>query len=249
MIQVKGVSMVFKTLKGGEVNALENVTLDVEKGEFVSIVGPSGCGKSTLLRIIAGLIRPSSGEVIIDGKKITEPSSKVGFVFQTPVLMPWKRVKENILFPIELLKGKVNEEFVKTLISKLGLNGFENAYPFELSGGMQTRVAIGRALIYNPEILLMDEPFGPLDALTRESLGLELLRIWSDYKQTVLFVTHDISEAVFLSDKVVVMSPRPGTIKRVFNIELERPRDLSTKGSYKYAQLCQLIREELFRSS
>jgi NitT/TauT family transport system ATP-binding protein len=163
--------------------------------------------------------------------------------------MPWKRVRENILFPIELVKGKVDEAFLNTLISKLGLDGFENAYPFELSGGMQTRVSIGRALVYNPEILLMDEPFGPLDALTRESLGLELLKIWSDYKKTVLFVTHDISEAVFLSDKVVVMSPRPGTIKKVVDIDLERPRGLIVKGSYKYAQLCQLIREELFRSS
>jgi NitT/TauT family transport system ATP-binding protein len=249
MIQVKSVSMTFKTLKGSEVKALENVTFNVEEGEFVSIVGPSGCGKSTLLRIIAGLIKPTSGEIIINGKKITEPSSNVGFVFQSPVLMPWKRVRENILFPIELVKGKVDEAFLNTLISKLGLDGFENAYPFELSGGMQTRVSIGRALVYNPEILLMDEPFGPLDALTRESLGLELLKIWSDYKKTVLFVTHDISEAVFLSDKVVVMSPRPGTIKKVVDIDLERPRGLIVKGSYKYAQLCQLIREELFRSS
>jgi len=248
-IEVKSVSMFFKTLKGGEVHALNNVTFNIKEGEFVSIVGPSGCGKSTLLRIIAGLIKPSSGEVIINGMKITEPSSNIGFVFQHPVLMPWKKVRENILFPVKLMKGNVSDAKVNTLISKLGLDGFENAYPFELSGGMQARVAIGRALVYNPEILLMDEPFGSLDALTRENLCLELLKIWDDYKQTVIFVTHDISEAVYLADKVVVMSPRPGTVKEIFNVELERPRDFSTRGKYEFVRLCQLIREELFKSS
>ncbi|MEM4303812.1 MAG: ABC transporter ATP-binding protein [Candidatus Caldarchaeum sp.] len=247
MISIRKVSKFFKTLGGAEVVALKDVSFDVEAGEFVAIVGPSGCGKSTLLRIIAGLTPASEGEILIEGKPVNGPAKGVGMVFQTPVLMPWKRVAENILFPLHIMgkKNEINESNLSQLLKLLGLEGFENAYPFELSGGMQSRVAIGRALITNPKLLLMDEPFGALDALTRERMGLELLRIWGEYRNTVIFVTHDVAEAVFLADKVVVMTPRPGTVKNVLKIDLDRPRDLVVKSSSEFAEYALKVRKEL----
>jgi NitT/TauT family transport system ATP-binding protein len=222
------------------------VSFDVNSGEFVTLVGPSGCGKSTLLRLIAGLQLPTSGEIQADGRKVEGPIS-VGFVFQTPVLMPWMSVLANILLPIEILK--MDRQSARTeardLIQLLGLADFEQAYPFELSGGMQSRVAIGRALIHKPKLLLMDEPFGALDAFTRESMGVELLRLWEKYKKTVIFVTHDIAEAVFLGDKVFVMTPRPGRVSRIMEIALPRPRTVATKSSPVFAHYTYEIRQEL----
>lgn len=238
---------IYEAVKGQRILALENVSLDIDRGEFVTVVGPSGCGKSTLLRLIAGLLPPTSGELSIDGKRITGPLTDAGMVFQTPVLMPWMSVLRNMLLPIEILKLSM-EHYKKAaleLIGVLGLEGFENAYPFELSGGMQSRVAIGRALIHNPKILLMDEPFGSLDAFTRESMGMELLSIWEKYKKTVIFVTHDISEAVFLGDKVAVLTPRPGRVSQVMHIELERPRSAATKSSSAFADYTYEIRKQL----
>jgi NitT/TauT family transport system ATP-binding protein len=199
-----------------------------------------------LLRLIAGLQLPTSGEIHADGRKVEGPIS-VGIVFQTPVLMPWMSVLANILLPIEVLKLDPDEARREAgeLIQLLGLGGFEHAYPFELSGGMQSRVAIGRALIHKPKLLLMDEPFGALDAFTRESMGVELLRLWEKYRKTVIFVTHDIAEAVFLGDKVVVMTPRPGRVSRVMDIVLERPRTAATKSSPAFARYTYQIRQEL----
>lgn len=224
-ILLKDISMTFKS-RGGEVEALRNVYLEVFRDEFVSIVGPSGCGKTTLLRIVAGLIEPTSGQVFIAGKKITGPLYNVGMVFQSPVLLRWRTVLRNILLPIEVKKLDTNQylDRAKQLIQLTGLSGFEDKYPHELSGGMQQRVSICRALITNPDLLLMDEPFGALDALTREQLNTELLRIWQSQKKTVLFVTHSVSEAVYLSDKIVVMSARPGTIIEFIDVDLPRPR-------------------------
>lgn len=247
MISVRNVSKVFKTLTGADVVALKDVSFDVEEGEFIAIVGPSGCGKSTLLRIVAGLVPSSGGEILIEGRRVDGPAKGVGMVFQTPVLMPWKKVVENIVFPLQIMgrNSEVNDSNLSRLMRLLGLEGFENAYPFELSGGMQSRVSIGRALITSPKILLMDEPFGALDALTREKMGLELLNIWREYRNTVLFVTHDVAEAVFLADRVVVMSARPGRIKNIVRIELERPRDLAIKSSQHFAEYTLNVRRDL----
>lgn len=246
LISVRSVTKIYEGTKGQKVLALETVSFDVNQGEFVTLVGPSGCGKSTLLRLIAGLHLATSGELYVDGKKVEGPFN-VGMVFQTPVLMPWMSVLANILLPLEILKFNMKDGRTEALelIQMLGLANFEHAYPFELSGGMQSRVAIGRALIHKPKILLMDEPFGALDAFTRESMGMELLRIWETVKKTVIFVTHDISEAVFLADKVVVLTPRPGRVSRVMQIDLERPRTVATKSSSAFAQYTYEIRKEL----
>jgi NitT/TauT family transport system ATP-binding protein len=246
LISVRSVTKVYEATKGQRVVALEAVSFDVNQGEFVTLVGPSGCGKSTLLRLLAGLQPATSGGLHVDGKKVERPIN-IGMVFQTPVLMPWMSVLANILLPVEVLK--LNKEDGRAealeLIQLLGLADFEHAYPFELSGGMQSRVAIARALIHKPKILLMDEPFGALDAFTRESMGTELLRIWEKYRKTVIFVTHDISEAVFLADKVVVLTPRPGRVSRVMRIDLERPRTMATKSSSAFAEYSYQIRKEL----
>ena len=245
-ISARSLTKVYEATRGQTVLALEAASFDVDPGEFVTLVGPSGCGKSTLLRLIAGLQPATSGEVLVDGKKVEAPIT-VGIVFQAPVLMPWMSVLANILLPIEILKLDRNEGRAEALelIQVLGLSGFEQAYPFELSGGMQSRVAIGRALIHRPKLLLMDEPFGALDAFTRESMGTELLRVWEKYKKTVVFVTHDVAEAVFLADKVVVLTPRPGRVSRVMPIELPRPRTVATKSSTEFARYTYEIRKEL----
>jgi NitT/TauT family transport system ATP-binding protein len=246
LISARSVTKIYEATKGQKVVALEAVSFDVHAGEFVTLVGPSGCGKSTLLRLIAGLQPATSGELAVDGKKVEGPIT-VGIVFQTPVLMPWMSVLANIRLPVEILKLPRDEGRAEALelIQLLGLSGFEHAYPFELSGGMQSRVAIGRALIHRPKLLLMDEPFGALDAFTRESMGMELLRVWEKYKKTVLFVTHDVAEAVFLADKVVVLTPRPGRVSRIMRIDLERPRTTATKSSAVFARYTYEIRKEL----
>lgn len=208
--------------------ALENINLEIKDREFVSILGPSGCGKTTLLRIMHGLIKPTSGEVLIDGEKRVSPKLDVGFIFQTFSLLPWRTVMDNIKFAYEGMGSQVSEDekirMVKKYINLVELSGFEGYYPHELSGGMQQRVGIARALALNPAMLFCDEPFGSLDAQTRLIMEDELLKLWGTEKKTVVFVTHDIDEATYLSDRVVVMTKRPGTVKQIFDIELERPR-------------------------
>ncbi|MBD1574177.1 ABC transporter ATP-binding protein [Vibrio sp. S17_S38] len=213
------------------VKVLDNVSFDIDKHEFVSIVGPSGCGKSTLLRLLSGLLNSTEGQVEIFGRKVQEPREDIGIVFQKPTLLPWKNVLDNVLFPLKHKFGHISDKekgFAQSLIAKVGLSYFEQSLPDELSGGMQQRVGIARALLLDPDILIMDEPFSALDALTREEMGFELLRLWNDRPKTVLFITHSISEAVLLSDKVLVMGPRPSTVVEEINIELPRPRTLET---------------------
>ncbi|WNY27351.1 ABC transporter ATP-binding protein [Methanolapillus ohkumae] len=207
--------------------AIRDIDLNVKDGEFVTILGPSGCGKTTLLRIIAGLETYSDGEIILNGEKITGPSPKRGMVFQEYSLFPWKTVLENVMFG-PLMQGAAKEEAKgKALpyIELVGLSDFANSYPYELSGGMKQRVAIARALANDPDIILMDEPFGALDAQTRNNLQKELLRIWQEEKKTILFVTHSVDEAVFLSDRIIILSGRPGTVKKEIPITIPRPRD------------------------
>ena len=226
-IQCRGLAKTYKT-RGGRITALENVDLEIGSNEFVTLVGPSGCGKTTLLKLVNALIRPSRGELIYDGQRLTKPPKDVGMVFQQPVLLPWRTVKANVLLPAEILGLDLVQARRRAmdLLALVGLAGFEDRFPGELSGGMQQRVAICRALIHNPSVLLMDEPFAALDAMTREELGFELLRIWDVDKKTVVFVTHNIPEAILLADRVVAMSPRPGRVAKVIAIELPRPRTL-----------------------
>lgn len=223
---------VFKTFftKSHAVEALGGITFDVAPHEFVSVIGPSGCGKSTLLRIISGLTPPSDGEVFAHGKRVDGPNPDVGIVFQSPVLLPWRTVLRNIELQVEVrhLPHAGYREKALGLLKMVGLEGFEGSYPNQLSGGMQQRVSICRALIHDPPLLLMDEPFGALDALTREQMNLELQRVWLETQKTVLFITHSIPEAVFLSDRVIVSSARPGKTKEVISVSLPRPRTLES---------------------
>lgn len=211
--------------KGQETHALANVDLTIKDGEFVSVVGPSGCGKSTLLKVIANLIKPTEGSVLIDGKPINI-NSDVGMVFQNDALLPWKSVYDNVRMPlaIENKTKQVQQETASKFIDMVGLSGFEDFYPKQLSGGMKKRVALARAFVFNPSIYLMDEPFGPLDAQTRVNIGEEFLKMWESVGKSVLFITHDIEEAIALSDRVLVMSNRPGYIKESFKVPLKRPR-------------------------
>jgi NitT/TauT family transport system ATP-binding protein len=212
----------------GKLEAIRNVAVDIADGEFVSVLGPSGCGKSTLLMMVAGLTQPSSGEIILTGSPVTAPRGDVGVVFQNPVLLPWRSVLDNVLFPIELLRLSRQKYRPRALelLKMVKLEEFAEAYPRQLSGGMQQRTAICRALIHNPSTLLMDEPFSALDAITRDDMAVELLRIWQANRKTVVFVTHSIREAVFLSDRVLVMGRRPATIIDEVRIELPRPRHI-----------------------
>jgi len=224
--------------KGGpdSVRALDEVNVTLSDGEFVSVVGPSGCGKSTLMKLIAGLYPPSGGTINYRGQDVKKPQRGMGIVFQTPVLLPWLTILENVLLPIRVLKSDkaaATERGMK-LLEMVGLAGFQNKYPSALSGGMQQRAAIVRSLIHDPSLLLMDEPFGALDALTRERMTVELQRIWLMNKKTVFFITHSILESVFLSDRVIVMSARPGRIIKEFEIPFARPRDfrLTTEAEF-----------------
>jgi NitT/TauT family transport system ATP-binding protein len=251
-LEVRGINKIFRsgTKKTPEqMTALKDVSFTVSEGEFVSILGPSGCGKSTLLKIIAGLIDASAGEIVIEdtGDKSRAGIPKIGFVFQDSVLLPWKTAMQNVLFPFEIIgvKNKEQESNVKHLFRLAGLEGFEASYPRQLSGGMKQRVSILRSLSYNPPILLMDEPFGAIDAITRDSLNNILLDIWQETKKTILFVTHSISEAIYLSDRVIVMGAKPGRIVREVKIELPRPRNEDSKISPQFYGYVKELRELL----
>ena len=247
MIRIDRIRKLFPT-REGEVEALRDVSLHVAAGEFVAIVGASGCGKSTLLRMIAGLIPPSSGQVLLDGSPVTAPRADTAMVFQAATLLPWADVLRNVTFPLRLMKqaGAGTEARARALLATAGLTGFERRLPRELSGGMQQRVAICRALLQEPRVLLMDEPFGALDALTREEMSLELLRIWQGREMAVVFVTHSIPEAVLLADRVVVMSPRPGRVAEVIEIDLPRPRSFEQEALPAFQAAAQRIRALIY---
>ncbi|MFF1688981.1 MULTISPECIES: ABC transporter ATP-binding protein [unclassified Streptomyces] len=225
-VRVADVDVRFRTKKK-DVTALADVSLDVAADEFVAIVGPSGCGKSTLLKLVAGLLSPSSGEVSLYGEQVRGPRHDIGYVFQRAALLEWRSARRNILLQAEMRGMPAAQARARAdeLIRMTGLTGFEDAYPHELSGGMQQRVALCRALLHEPPVLLMDEPFGALDALTREQLNIEMNRIWRQTRTTVLLVTHSIPEAVYLADRVVVMSPRPGTVTEIIDVGLPAERD------------------------
>jgi NitT/TauT family transport system ATP-binding protein len=226
-VEISNISREFSRDDGVTVRAIDNLSLSIADDEFISFVGPSGCGKTTLLRIIAGLDKASSGSVTVDGNPILGPGPRVGMVFQEYSLFPWRSVLANVAFGLQM-KGIAKAErnnIARTYISLVGLDQFEKSYPYELSGGMRQRVAIARALANDPDLLLMDEPFGALDAQTRNKMQAELLTIWERSKKTILFVTHSVDEAIFLSDRIVVMSPRPGRIRTVIQVPIPRPRD------------------------
>jgi NitT/TauT family transport system ATP-binding protein len=225
--------------------ALDGVSLTVGSGEFVSILGPSGCGKSTLLRCIAGLEAPSAGEIRVGGRMVRRPPESLGMVFQRDILLDWRTILDNLFLPIDFQRQRraPYEARARELLALFGLEGFEHRYPHELSGGMRQRAAICRALLADPDLLLMDEPFGALDALTRDQLNVELQRIWSSTGKTVVFVTHSIAEAVFLSDRVVVFGPRPGRIVMTLDIDLPRPRRMGIRESPEFGAYCRRIRD------
>jgi NitT/TauT family transport system ATP-binding protein len=250
LVEIAGLEKIYTTKDGHTIQALKDVNLAIAKGEFISVVGPSGCGKTTLLKVLAGILQGSSGEATIEGRALVGPSREIGVVFQAPVLLPWRNVLQNVMVPIEVQKrerGKF-EERARQLLVMVGLSGFESKYPNELSGGMQQRVGICRALVHDPSFLLMDEPFGALDAMTREQMNEELQRIWTDSKKTVLLVTHSIPEAVYLADRVVVMTPRPGRIVDVVSIDLPRPRTLAMHNTPEFGRFAARIRAH-FNSS
>jgi NitT/TauT family transport system ATP-binding protein len=241
-VDVSGVAKTYR--RGGrETHALERVDLAIREGEFLAIVGPSGCGKSTLLRIVAGLIAASTGDVRVDGKTVDRPQTNLGIVFQSPVLLDWRTALDNVLIQVELrsLDPRNYRDNALRLLEQIGLRDFADRYPYELSGGMRQRVAIARALIHDAPLLLMDEPFGALDALTREQMRLDLEALWLATHKTVLFITHSIDEAVLLADRVVVMSPRPGSIERIIEIGMPRPRGLEARRAAEFVRAAEAI--------
>jgi NitT/TauT family transport system ATP-binding protein len=242
-LSFENLSKVYATRDGEEVRALTDISLTQRRGEFLSHVGPSGCGKSTLLMIAAGLVPPSSGAVRVRGQKVDRPRTDIGIAFQSSVLLEWRTALGNVMLQAEAhrLNKKEAEQRARELLDSVGLGGFEEMYPHELSGGMRQRVSICRALVHNPEHLLMDEPFGALDALTRDQLVLDLQALVSERRMSVLFITHSISEAVFLSDRVVVMTPRPGRIDRIIDIKLPRPRTLAMRETPEFAEYSRQI--------
>jgi NitT/TauT family transport system ATP-binding protein len=248
MIAIEGLNKIYQS-GAGPVTALSDVNLSIEPGEFISLIGPSGCGKSTLMRLIGDLTQPSSGTITIGGKNPEQARKDrdYGIVFQAPVLYDWRTVQRNVELPLEVMGVAAAERAsrVAEMLELVGLKDFLRAYPWQLSGGMQQRVSIARALVFQPSILLMDEPFGALDEITRERMQQELLTIWARTNATVIFVTHSIPEAVFLSDRVVVMSPRPGRISATVRIDLSRPRDITTREDPRFFELATAVREKL----
>jgi NitT/TauT family transport system ATP-binding protein len=249
VINLRSVHKTFRGRDGAAVEALRDISLDIAPGEFVAIVGASGCGKSTLLRLVAGLVPTTSGQVILDDAPVMEPRTDTAMVFQAATLLPWADVLRNVTFPMRLMHRHNTEtdDKARALLATAGLGGFETKLPRELSGGMQQRVAICRALLQEPRVLLMDEPFGALDALTREEMSLELLRLWSTRQMAVIFVTHSISEAILLADRVVVMSPRPGRIADIIPVGLPRPRAFEQEGTDEFQHCAARIRSLIFR--
>ena len=246
ILRIDHVSVTFPSPEGG-LGALGDVSFAVREGEFVCFLGPSGCGKSTLLRVLSGLLQPTTGQVSLRGVPLDGPSGEIGIVFQQSNLMPWRTVLKNIMLPLELRRAGLSQSRQKAdaMIRLVGLEGFERSYPDELSGGMAQRVAIARALIHDPAILLLDEPFGALDALTRERMNLELLRIWEARQKTVLMVTHNIQEAILLSDRVIVMTERPGQIIVDLPVSLPRPRTQEFVYEDAFVGLSRCIRESI----
>ncbi len=247
-LAVRDLDLVYASSRG-PVQALQQLSFEVSAGEFVSVLGPSGCGKSTLLKLASGLLKPSAGRIELSGRAVVGPRPDVGIVFQQATLLPWKNVLDNVLVPVRAMRGDVTaaRERARELLRTVKLDAFANHYPHELSGGMQQRVAIARALVHDPALLLMDEPFAALDAMTRESMMAELQRIWATTGKSVLFITHSIPEAVFLSDRVVVMSPRPGRVLQTLNIDLPRARTIETMASPRFAELTNDLRQVFAR--
>ncbi len=249
VISLDDVGQSFVSRDGQRLEALAGIALSVERHEFVAIIGPSGCGKSTILRQVAGLLRPTAGVVAVNGLRVSEPRDDIGLVFQRPTLLPWLRVLDNVTFPMKHKTGRVDDACrarARALLAKVGLADFESRRPDELSGGMQQRVAIARALLQDPDILLMDEPFSALDALTRDEMALELLRIMNETPKTVLFVTHSIPEALLLADRIVVMTARPGRVREVMDVPFARPRGLATMEDPQFNHLANEIRQQVF---
>jgi NitT/TauT family transport system ATP-binding protein len=243
-VEVDAVSMAYRLDTGEVLPALDRVDLRVPAGHFCSIVGPSGCGKSTLLMLIAGLYRPAGGRILIAGRPVDGPRHGVGMVFQRDVLLDWRTVLENVLLPVEVKRLPVSlyRDRARALLERVGLGEFAGAFPDQLSGGMRQRAALCRALIHDPALLLMDEPFAAVDALTREKLNGDLLRLTTEAPKTTVFVTHSIEEAVLLADQVVVMGPRPGTVRRAFPVDLPRPRGLATRADGRFHELVDGVR-------
>jgi NitT/TauT family transport system ATP-binding protein len=249
LIVLDDIGMTYRA-ESGPVEALCDIALEVGRGELVALVGPSGCGKSTLLRIVAGLRRPTTGRVVVAGRPVSRPIPGVGMVFQAPVLLKWRTVRDNVLLAAELsgLPAAAHRARADALLGLVGLGDFVDKTPRELSGGMQQRVSLCRALLLDPPLLLMDEPFGALDAMTRDELNLELLRVWGEgsrERKTIVFVTHSIAEAVFLADRVVVMTPRPGRVARIVDVPLARPRTVATRAAPEFGALALAIHEAL----
>ncbi len=249
VIAFSRVSHRFAASDGRAVPALDDVSLAIDRHEFIAVIGPSGCGKSTILRLVAGLLLPSTGTIEIYGQRVTAPRDEIGIVFQRPTLLPWYDVLGNVTFPMKHKDGFVDRparERAQQLLALVGLADFAGRRPDELSGGMQQRVAIARSLLHDPEILLMDEPFSALDALTRDEMSLELLRIWHERPKTVIFVTHSIPEAILLADRIVVMSPRPAHIVDTIRVPLPRPRSLESMADPIFNELANDIRHKVF---
>ena len=249
-MQIRHATKYYKTATGA-VHALEDINLDVHQGEFTCIVGPSGCGKTTLLWGLSGLHELTSGEVTLNGKPVNGPRPEIGMIFQEANLLPWRNLKQNILFPFEIKKidSKPYEARIQGLLDEVGLGGFETKFPRELSGGMQQRASIVRCLSYDPEVILMDEPFGALDAFTRDEMNLLIQKIWLETGKTIVFITHNVSEAIFLADRVVVLSPRPGRVAHIFNIDMPRPRTIEQTFEPEFIKLMLEIKGTILHGS
>jgi len=247
LITVTDVAKTYRT-RDGDVESLKPLSFDIAEGEFMAIVGPSGCGKSTLLKMIGGLLPVSRGRISVSGRDVHGPPDDVGIVFQSPVLLAWRTILANVMLQIEMRRLPRDRYLPKAraLLGMVGLQDFERKLPWQLSGGMQQRASICRALVHDPAVLLMDEPFGALDAMTRERMNLELQRIWAETRKTVLFITHSIPEAVFLADRVLVMTERPGSIAAIYDVPLPRPRSLTLMGGPEFGALTQRIRKHFF---